>query len=94
MDQLLRTLGAKLYDVNQAKNTSNEKTAHPCQIPEEVLRRIIAITAKEGDLIIDLFAGSGTTNAVAYGMGFDTIAYKVSSEYWSIIQNRLKNICL
>lgn len=41
--------GAKLYDwweVNQVKNVSKEKTAHPCQIPEEIISRIISITAK------------------------------------------------
>jgi site-specific DNA-methyltransferase (adenine-specific) len=85
--------GAKLYDwweINQVKNVSKEKTEHPCQIPEEVIRRIILITANPGDLIIDVFAGSGTTNKVAKDLGFDTIAYESDKKYVDIIKKRLK----
>jgi site-specific DNA-methyltransferase (adenine-specific) len=85
-------IGAKLYDwweINQVKNVSKEKTEHPCQIPEEVIRRIILITAKPDDTIIDVFAGSGTTNKVANDLGFDTIGYEVDEFYCDIIKNRI-----
>lgn len=84
--------GAKLYDwweINQVKNVSKEKTEHPCQIPEEVIRRIILTTAKPGETIIDVFAGSGTTNKVANDLGFDTIGYEVDEFYCDIIKNRI-----
>ena len=83
--------GAKLYDwweINQVKNVSKEKTEHPCQIPEEVIKRIIITTAKPGDIIIDVFAGSGTTNKIALELGFDTIAYEVDESYIEIIKKR------
>lgn len=38
--------GCKLYDwwnINQVKNVSKDKTAHPCQMPLEVMKRIIGI---------------------------------------------------
>ena len=57
--------GAKLYDwwnVNQVKNTSEEKTAHPCQMPLEVMKRVIGILP-DGVTILDPFMGSGTTGA-------------------------------
>ncbi len=85
--------GAKLYDwwnINQVKNISKEKTAHPCQIPEEVIRRIITLTAKDGELIIDPFCGSGTTLKAAKDLGFDAIGYEISKEYCDIIKERLK----
>lgn len=85
-------IGAKLYDwweINQVKNVSKEKTEHPCQIPEEVIRRIILTTAKPDDTIIDVFAGSGTTNKVANDLGFDTIGYEVDEFYCDIIKNRI-----
>jgi DNA modification methylase len=84
--------GAKLYDwweINQVKNVSKEKTAHPCQIPEEIIKRIILTTAKENDLIIDVFGGSGTTSKVADNLGYDTISYEIDSDYCNIINNRL-----
>jgi DNA modification methylase len=84
--------GAKLYDwweINQVKNVSKEKTEHPCQIPEEVIEKIIKITAKEGDLIIDVFGGSGTTSKVANDLGYDTISYDVDNFYCEIMKKRV-----
>lgn len=57
------SLGSKLYDwwnINQVKNTSAEKTAHPCQMPLEVMKRIIGILPDD-ITILDPFMGSGTT---------------------------------
>jgi len=84
--------GAKLYDwweINQVKNVSKEKTAHPCQIPEEVIRRIILITAKPNDVIIDVFGGSGTTSKVANELRFDTISYETDETYCDIMAERV-----
>ena len=56
-------IGARLYDwweINQVKNVSKEKTAHPCQMPLEVMKRIIGILPPEYT-IVDPFMGSGTT---------------------------------
>jgi len=86
--------GAKLYDwweINQVKNVSNEKTEHPCQIPEKLIRRIIQLTAVEGQTIIDTFAGSGTTNKVAFELGYNTIGYEVDKKYFKIINDRIFN---
>ena len=71
------------------KNVSKEKTAHPCQIPEEVIRRIILTTAKPGDTIIDVFAGSGTTLKVANELRFDTIGYETDEFYCDIMADRV-----
>lgn len=84
--------GAKLYDwweINQVKNVSKEKTEHPCQIPEELIQRIIKTTAKPGELIIDPFCGSGTTVKVAKDLGFDWIGYEYDEVYCQIINNRM-----
>jgi len=88
-------VGSKLYDwweVQQVKNVSKTKTAHPCQIPEEIIKRIILTTALEGQTIIDVFAGSGTTLAVAKKLGFDCIGYEIDSAYFDIIKNRLNTL--
>jgi DNA modification methylase len=85
--------GAKLYDwweVNQVKNVSKEKTTHPCQIPEEIIKRIILTTADTSTLIIDPFAGSGTTLKVAKDLGYDFLGFEIDTEYIEIIKNRLK----
>src|SRR3989339_1011480 len=61
-------LGAKPKDVIEVPTTCNgmsEKTPHPTQKPEELLRKLILASTNEGDLVIDPFSGSGSTLVVA-----------------------------
>jgi site-specific DNA-methyltransferase (adenine-specific) len=46
-----------------------EKTGYPNQKPEGILRRVITASTREGDRVLDFFAGSGTTGAVAAALG-------------------------
>lgn len=87
--------GSKLYDwweINQVKNVSKEKTPHPCQIPEEIIKRIILTTVKEGQTIIDPFLGSGTTGKVAVELGYDFIGYEIDKSYYDIAIKRINSI--
>jgi DNA modification methylase len=85
-------VGSKLYDwweINQVKNVSKEKTNHPCQIPEELIAKIILTTAEKNQLIIDPFGGSGTTGKVANDLGFDSVLYEIDEMYCEIIKKRI-----
>ena len=60
--------GAKPKDVLEIPTTCNgmhEKTPHPTQKPEELLRKIVLASSNPGDLVADPFLGSGTTAVVA-----------------------------
>ena len=60
--------GAKPKDVLEIPTTCNgmhEKTPHPTQKPEELLRKIVLASSNPGDLVVDPFLGSGTTAVVA-----------------------------
>jgi len=60
--------GAKAKDVIELPTTCNgmgEKTPHPTQKPEELLRKLVLASSNAGDLIVDPFSGSGTTVVVA-----------------------------
>ncbi|MDR1360668.1 MAG: site-specific DNA-methyltransferase, partial [Deltaproteobacteria bacterium] len=48
---------------------SRERLAYPTQKPERLLERIIRASSHPGDLVADFFCGSGTTLAVAEGLG-------------------------
>lgn len=93
--------GAKLYDwwnVNQVKNTSTEKTAHPCQMPLEVMKRIIGILP-DGITILDPFMGSGTTGvAVAElnrgGCNRNFIGIELDNSYFQIAEKRINEASL
>ena len=88
-------LGAKPKDVIEIPTTCNgmgEKTPHPTQKPEELLRKIILASSNEGDIILDPFVGSGTTVVCAKQLGREWIGIDNEEEYlrWGV--NRLKNV--
>jgi site-specific DNA-methyltransferase (adenine-specific) len=72
--------------------TFKERTGHPCQMPEAVLERIIKTCTCPGDKILDPFAGSGTTLAVARKLGRKCVGIELSQVYCDQIQNRLKGV--
>lgn len=83
--------GANLYDwwnINQVKNVSKEKTAHPCQMPLEVMRNIIGILPKDC-LVIDPFMGSGTTGVACKEIGVDFVGIELVPEYYEIAKERI-----
>lgn len=85
--------GAKLYDwweINQVKNVSKDKTNHPCQMPIEVMSRIIGILPEDA-LIVDPFCGSGTTGVSCTLLGRDFIGIEIDKEYSEISQFRIEN---
>ncbi|MDR0613887.1 MAG: site-specific DNA-methyltransferase [Dysgonamonadaceae bacterium] len=52
-------------DINRLYANSPENIGYPTQKPEKLLKRIIIMASKEGDLVLDPFMGGGTTIAVA-----------------------------
>ena len=81
--------GAKPKDVMDIPTTCNgmgEKTPHPTQKPEELLRKLVLAASNPGDLVIDPFSGSGTTAVVADQLGRRWAACDCNKEYneWAI----------
>jgi DNA modification methylase len=72
--------------------TFKERTTHPCQMPEAVLERIIRVASNPGDIVLDPFAGSGTTLAVAKRLGRRWIGYELSESYAESIQSRIRKV--
>ena len=66
-----------------------EKTGYPTQKPEALLRRILACHTEPGDKVLDPFAGSGTTGAVAKQLGLDCTLIDESTEAIRIMNERL-----
>lgn len=65
---------------------------HGCQMPEQLLGRILRGCSNEGELVLDPFAGSGTTMAVAKKLQRHFIGFELSAEYVSQINERLARI--
>ncbi|MFQ5495546.1 MAG: DNA-methyltransferase [Phycisphaerae bacterium] len=65
---------------------------HGCQMPEQLLGRIIKVCSNEGETVLDPFAGSGTTAAVAKKLGRPYLGIELSDEYVTEVRSRLKRI--
>lgn len=65
---------------------------HGCQMPEQLLGRIIRACSNEGDVVLDPFAGSGTTPAVAKKLRRRFLAFELSKKYVRSIDERLTGI--
>ena len=79
----------------KVKNVSKEKTKHPCQMPLEVMKRIIGILP-DNCLIIDPFMGSGTTGVAVIEMNKEQnanrefIGIEIDKEYFNIAKERIE----
>jgi hypothetical protein len=68
----------------------NEQTGHPSQKPVKVIQRLLMMTTKEGDLVLDPMSGSGTTAEAVRSMGRCGVICDHSEEYTQIAEKRLK----
>ncbi|GAA2527622.1 hypothetical protein GCM10009860_04240 [Microbacterium mitrae] len=69
--------------------TGREKTGYATQKPEGVLRRIVQASSNPGDWVLDFFAGSGTTGAVAAKLGRRFVLVDNNAEAISVMARRL-----
>ena len=69
--------------------TGREKTGYPTQKPEGVLRRIVQASSRPGDRVLDFFAGSGTTGAVASALGRHAVLVDANPEAVAIMRQRM-----
>lgn len=83
--------GCKLYDwwnINQVKNVSKQKTNHPCQMPVDVMEKIIGILP-EDITIIDPFMGSGTTGVACVNLNRKFVGIELDQNYFNIANQRI-----
>lgn len=88
-------LGAKPKDVFDIPTTCNgmgEKTPHPTQKPEELLRKLVLASSKPGDWVLDPFSGSGTTLVAAEQLGRRWLGCDLSAEYNGWAAQRLRSV--
>jgi len=65
---------------------------HGCQMPEQLLGRILCACSNEGEKVLDPFAGSGTMLAVAKKLSRSFLGFELSKQYTQQIRRRLSAI--
>jgi site-specific DNA-methyltransferase (adenine-specific) len=69
--------------------SGREKTGYPAQKPEGILRRVLQASSAPGARVLDFFAGSGTTGAVARALGRRFVLVDHSPEAVEVMRARL-----
>ena len=76
------TAGEDTWYFPRVAGTFKERAGfHGCQMPEQLLGRIIRFCSNPGDLVVDPFSGSATTLAVAKKLGRNYLGFDLSEEY-------------
>ncbi len=80
------------YFARVAGTFKERKGFHGCQMPEQLLGRIIRTSSNPQDVVLDPFSGSGTTLAVAKKLARQWMGFELSKEYVSYVNKRLTDI--
>jgi len=80
------------YDIHRLKHREYRVDFHPCQLPEDLLERIILLTTDPGDIVLDPMCGTGTTLVVAKKYGRRFIGIDIDPLYVEITKKRLATI--
>ncbi|MCI0341132.1 MAG: site-specific DNA-methyltransferase [Planctomycetales bacterium] len=69
-----------------------ERTGYPTQKPLGILRRIVQASSRRGDLVLDFFAGSGTTGAAALELGRRFLLVDENPEALEVMARRFEGV--
>jgi site-specific DNA-methyltransferase (adenine-specific) len=70
--------------------TGKEKTGYPTQKPLGIMRRILTASSNPGELVLDFFAGSGTTGAAAMELGRRFLLVDNNKEAIEVMKDRFR----
>lgn len=76
----------------KSKELINRELLNTIQKPERLIERIIKASSNEGDLVLDPFAGVGTTLAVCKNLNRNFIGFELNPDYVAITKERIQKI--
>jgi len=79
-----------VWEIPNVKANHIEKTKHPCQFPVALAQRLIAALTIRGALVLDPFAGAGTTGAAAATLNRRFVGAEISRKYHRLATDRIK----
>jgi site-specific DNA-methyltransferase (adenine-specific) len=70
----------------------HERTGYPTQKPLGILRRIVAVSSRPGDTVLDFFAGSGTTGAACVELGRSFVLVDNNPDAVRVMERRFAGV--
>jgi DNA modification methylase len=86
-------LGSVWDDIGPVQSSAKEKIGYPTQKPLKLLDRIVEISSKEGDVVLDAFCGCGTALVAAQSKGRQWIGIDVSPTACRVMAKRMRDAC-
>ncbi|MDD2504644.1 MAG: site-specific DNA-methyltransferase [Bacilli bacterium] len=84
-------IGGKLFwNINRRAGSIGKKTIHPAIFPVELINRIVSISTKENEVIVDPFLGSGTSMIASINNGRRFIGYEFNEGFKDLMEDRFK----
>jgi site-specific DNA-methyltransferase (adenine-specific) len=81
-----------IWSISRLHRIHSERENHPTQKPLEVIERMIKASCPENGIVLDPFAGSGSTLEAANRNNRRAIGFEINPDYCEIIENRMKRI--
>lgn len=82
--------GGREGDVLEYPRENVQEYKHPTQKPVSLMAHLIEKSSDEGELVLDPFAGSGTTGVAALRLGRDFLGCEIDEDYARLCMKRLK----
>lgn len=79
------------WDVHRIKHNSR-RVDHPCQLPPQLMYRLISLFTQPGEVVLDCFNGAGTSTLTAHQLGRTYIGIEAAPKYHQIAQDRHNEI--
>jgi site-specific DNA-methyltransferase (adenine-specific) len=79
------------WDIHRLKHNSR-RVDHPCQLPPQLMYRLISVFTKPEEIVLDCLNGAGTTSLAAHQLGRRYIGMEISKEYHDLAQGRHEEI--
>lgn len=80
-----------VWEIGRLNGNSAERVGHPTQKPTEIIRRFVKALSYEGSIVLDFFAGSGTTGRVCIEENRHSIMVDADNSLMNYFQKHLKN---
>ena len=81
-----------VWSVSRLHRLHREREDHPTQKPLEIIERMVKSSCPEGGVVLDPFAGSGTTVEACYKNGRQCIAFEISPYYCQLMRQRIARL--
>jgi site-specific DNA-methyltransferase (adenine-specific) len=78
-----------IYAPNKPRMKKSERTIHPTQKPLFLIKKLISAFSYQNEIVLDVFAGSGTTALACKELNRNYIVNDISKEYYNLIINRI-----